>query len=90
MSLPADLDVHGRATAALRLQTLILTYRPRLVRLHMPMGPPTAPSLSVLARLLKLCDGLGILLSLTTRPLAALSASPSRPGNVRHRWPSRA
>ncbi|MEU5922060.1 hypothetical protein [Streptomyces sp. NPDC047141] len=40
------------------------------VRLHMPSGPATGASLSVLARVLRLCDGLGIALTLTDRPWA--------------------
>ncbi|WP_229832593.1 hypothetical protein [Streptomyces narbonensis] len=75
VSLPADLDVTGRAMAALRLQTLVLTYRPRLVRLSMPACRPTAASLSVLARLRRLCDGLGIFVALTTAPPAPASAA---------------
>ncbi|MFF8839283.1 hypothetical protein [Streptomyces sp. NPDC015130] len=74
VSLPADLDVTGRAMAALHLQTLVLTYQPRFVRLYMPPCRPTVASLSVLTRLRRLCEGLGIVLALTTRPPAPAGA----------------
>ncbi|MFJ3770014.1 hypothetical protein ACIPQJ_34060 [Streptomyces sp. NPDC090082] len=77
LNVPSDLDVASRAAAALHVQRLLLAYRPRGVRLHMPSGPATGASLSVLARVLRLCDGLGIALTLTDRPWAP-HAPPAR------------
>ncbi|MFI1654883.1 hypothetical protein ACH4ZU_08130 [Streptomyces sp. NPDC020472] len=69
--IPADLDVASRAAAALRVQRLVLAYRPRGVRLHMTPGPADSASLSVLARLRRLREGLGIPVTLTDRPWTA-------------------
>ncbi|MFF0561763.1 hypothetical protein, partial [Streptomyces sp. NPDC004266] len=66
--VPADLDVASRAAAALRVQRLVLAYRPRGVRLHMAPGPAGSASLSVLARLRRLREGPGIPLTLTDQP----------------------
>ncbi|MGW6414812.1 hypothetical protein [Streptomyces sp. NPDC055055] len=68
LSLPADLDVTGRAAAVQHVQRLLLSHRPLGVRLHLPAGPTGSASLSVLARVHRLCDGLGIPLALTGRP----------------------
>ncbi|MER7538375.1 hypothetical protein ABTX77_26835 [Streptomyces sp. NPDC097704] len=84
LSLPADLDVAERAAATLHLHTLFFAYRPRGVRLHVSHGPASPASLSVLARVHRLCEGLGIPVTLTdlpwpprTRPAeAALSQAP--------------
>ncbi|WP_063782233.1 hypothetical protein [Streptomyces vietnamensis] len=71
LSVPADLDVASRAAAALHVQELVLAYRPRSVRLHMTSGPASGASLSVLARVRRLCEGLDIALTLTHRPWTA-------------------
>ncbi|MEV8629212.1 hypothetical protein [Streptomyces sp. NPDC051079] len=68
LSVPSDLDVTNRAAAALQLETLVLAYRPLGVHLHLPHGPATRPTLSVLARVRRLCEALGIPLVLTDRP----------------------
>ncbi|MFI2735487.1 hypothetical protein [Streptomyces sp. NPDC018711] len=68
LNVPADLDVPSRAAAALHVQRLLLAYRPRGVRLHMAGGPASGAALSVLARARRLCEGLGIPLTLTDRP----------------------
>ncbi|MFH8624072.1 hypothetical protein ACH4A8_19575 [Streptomyces vietnamensis] len=68
LSVPADLDVASRAAAALHVQGLVLAYRPRGVRLHMASGPASGASVSVLARVRRLCEDLDIALTLTDRP----------------------
>ncbi|MFE7513178.1 hypothetical protein ACFU8I_18445 [Streptomyces sp. NPDC057540] len=70
VTLPPDLDVASRGAVALHVERLVLAYRPRGVRLHMPSGHATGASLSVLARALRLCEHLGIALTLTDRPWA--------------------
>ncbi|MFB6634891.1 hypothetical protein ACFCWY_33865 [Streptomyces sp. NPDC056362] len=70
VTLPPDLDVVSRGAVALHVERLVLAYRPRSVRLHMASGPATKASLSVLARALRLCEGLGIALTVTDRPRA--------------------
>ncbi|MFE5913964.1 hypothetical protein ACFQ6B_33445 [Streptomyces wedmorensis] len=77
LSVPADLDVASRAAAALHVQGLVLAYRPRGVRLHMAVGLASDASLSVLARVRRLCEGLGIFLTLTDRPWT-VRTPPSR------------
>ncbi|MFC9593885.1 hypothetical protein ACFTUC_29395 [Streptomyces sp. NPDC056944] len=72
LSLAPDLDVSGRAAAALRIQALVLAYRPGLVRVHMTPGLPSTAALSVLARLRRLCEGLGIPLALSCPPAATM------------------
>ncbi|MGW6414882.1 STAS domain-containing protein [Streptomyces sp. NPDC055055] len=68
LSLPADLDITHRAAAIQQVQRLLFSYRPLGVRLHLSAGPASSASLSVLARVHRLCEGLGITLALTGRP----------------------
>ncbi|MFC9343689.1 hypothetical protein ACFT0G_32550 [Streptomyces sp. NPDC057020] len=70
LSLPADLDVTGRAAAVQHAQRLLFSYRPLAVRLHLSAAAsaPSGAALSVLARVRRLCEGLEIPLTLTTCP----------------------
>ncbi|MFF0276916.1 hypothetical protein [Streptomyces sp. NPDC004330] len=65
LRLPIDLDVGGRAAAARHAQRLLLSHRPLGVRLHLPVGPAGVAALSVLARVRRLCEGVGIPLAIT-------------------------
>ncbi|MEU5919007.1 hypothetical protein [Streptomyces sp. NPDC047141] len=67
LDVPADLDVASRAAVALHVQRLVFAYRPRSVRLHVAR-PATQTSLSVLARVHRLCEALGTPLTLTAHP----------------------
>ncbi|MFF3775817.1 hypothetical protein [Streptomyces sp. NPDC002232] len=67
VNVPADLDVAARAAVALHVQRLAFAYRPQGVRLHVAR-PATDASLSILARVHRLCEALGIPLTLTTHP----------------------
>ncbi|MFB7234983.1 hypothetical protein ACFCXK_09425 [Streptomyces sp. NPDC056269] len=67
VNVPADLDVAARAAVALHVQRLVFAYRPRSVRLHVARSATDA-SLSILARVHRLCEALGIPLSPTTHP----------------------
>ncbi|WP_369149131.1 hypothetical protein [Streptomyces sp. R44] len=82
--VPSDLDVASRAAAALHVQGLVLAYRPRGVRLHMASGPASDASLSVVARVRRLCDGLDIALTLVDRPWTPRTApvQTAAPGTV--------
>ncbi|OKJ65336.1 hypothetical protein AMK27_06065 [Streptomyces sp. CB02009] len=71
LRLRADLDVTARAAAALRVERLVLAHRPGGVRLHLAAGYATGASLSVLARVRRLCEGLDIPLVVTGGPWAA-------------------
>ncbi|MFH9725994.1 hypothetical protein ACH4M4_23975 [Streptomyces sp. NPDC017254] len=71
-----DLDVAGRAAAALQVEMLLYAHRPRHVRLRLPTSAPSPASLSVIARARRLCEGLGIPLTVVG---AAESAPPTRP-----------
>ncbi|MFD7325656.1 hypothetical protein ACFV9D_32010 [Streptomyces sp. NPDC059875] len=72
-----DLDVPSRAAAALQIEGLLFTYRPRHVRVQLPSADPSPASLSALARARRLCEGLGIPLTVVgpalspTKPAAA-------------------
>ncbi|MFE6713866.1 hypothetical protein [Streptomyces sp. NPDC057695] len=70
LSLPAELDVTGRAAAVQHAQRLLFSHRPLAVRLHLPTAAstPSGAALSVLARIRRLCEGHEIPLTLTTRP----------------------
>ncbi|MFC9341593.1 hypothetical protein ACFT0G_28585 [Streptomyces sp. NPDC057020] len=70
LRLRDDLDVTARAAAALRVERLVLAHRPGGVRLHLAAGS-TGASLSVLARVRRLCEGLDIPLVVTDGPWAA-------------------
>ncbi|MFD8205926.1 hypothetical protein ACFV2S_05925 [Streptomyces sp. NPDC059695] len=76
LHLPADLDLTARAAADLHVQRLLLAHRPVRVRLHLAAGPATEASLSVLARVRRLCKGLGIPLDLSDQPWTARPQPP--------------
>ncbi|MFB6633619.1 hypothetical protein ACFCWY_27385 [Streptomyces sp. NPDC056362] len=78
VNVPADLDVASRAAVALHIQRLVFAYRPASVRLHVAR-PATDASLSILARAHRLCEALGIPLTLTTHPWSP-GVGPVRPG----------
>ncbi|MEU6878866.1 hypothetical protein [Streptomyces sp. NPDC046712] len=71
-----DLDVPSRAAAALQIETLLLAHRPRLVRMQLATADPSPASLSALARTRRMCEGLGIPLTVVG---PAPIAPPSRP-----------
>lgn len=86
LSLPSGLDIAHRAAAALELQTLVVVYRPLGVRLHVPRGPASRASLSVLAGVRQLCEALGISLVLTDRPWhrSTVQAADPLPAGLSH------
>lgn len=63
LALPGDLDVPRRAAIALQLESLLFTHRPAHVRIQLSRTEPSPASLSVLARARRLCEGLGIRLT---------------------------
>ncbi|MFF0558694.1 hypothetical protein ACH4ZU_29230 [Streptomyces sp. NPDC020472] len=69
LALLHDLDVPSRAAAALQIETLLLAHRPRLVRMQLPTADPSPASLSALARARRMCEGLGI-------PLTVVGPAP--------------
>ncbi|MER7535772.1 hypothetical protein ABTX77_13445 [Streptomyces sp. NPDC097704] len=69
LALLRDLDVSSRAAAALQIETLLLAHRPRLVRMQLPTTEPSPASLSALARARRMCEGLGI-------PLTVVGPAP--------------
>ncbi|MEU7696984.1 MULTISPECIES: hypothetical protein [unclassified Streptomyces] len=58
-----DLDVSARAAAAVQVEGLLSAHQPRQVRWHWPTTTPSPASLSILARAQRLCDDLGISLT---------------------------
>ncbi|MFF5938058.1 hypothetical protein [Streptomyces sp. NPDC012508] len=64
VTLHEDLDVTNRAAAALLLQALVDSHRPAGVVLELPAGPPTAATLSAVARAKRMCDSLSVPLTL--------------------------
>ncbi|MER7521088.1 hypothetical protein ABZ135_21340 [Streptomyces sp. NPDC006339] len=80
LSLLRDLDVTSRAAAFLETEALLYAHRPRHVRIQLPTSDPSPASLSTLSRARRICETLGIPLTvvgpLTTahrppRPTAA-------------------
>ncbi|MEV5975137.1 hypothetical protein [Streptomyces sp. NPDC051921] len=74
VALLGDLDVSSRAAAALQIETLLHSHRPEQVRITLSTSDPSRASLSVLARARRLCEGLGIPLTVAgpaSRPAAA-------------------
>ncbi|MEU7701370.1 hypothetical protein ACF064_21950 [Streptomyces sp. NPDC015492] len=71
LRLRDDLDVTARAAAAMHVQRLVLAHRPEGVRLHLVAGLATGASLSVLARVRRLCESLDIPLVISDQPWAA-------------------
>ncbi|MFB7965765.1 hypothetical protein ACFC4M_37215 [Streptomyces sp. NPDC056019] len=67
LNVPPDLGVAARAAVSLHIQRLVFAYRPRSVRLH-AARPATDASLSILARVHRLCEALGIPLTVTAHP----------------------
>ncbi|MFF9909924.1 hypothetical protein [Streptomyces sp. NPDC013457] len=55
-----DLDVSSRAAASLETEALVHAHRPRHVRVQLPTRDPSAASLSALTRARRLCEHLGI------------------------------
>ncbi|MFB7866123.1 MULTISPECIES: hypothetical protein [unclassified Streptomyces] len=60
VSLLRDLDVTSRAAAFLETEALLHSHRPRLVRVQLPTADPSPASLSALSRARRLCEALGI------------------------------
>lgn len=72
LTLVRDLDVTSRAAAALHIEMLVFGHRPRHVRVQLPSAEPSAASLSVLARARRLCESLGV-------PLTVVGPSTAPP-----------
>ncbi|MEU3749023.1 MULTISPECIES: hypothetical protein [Streptomyces] len=72
LALLHDLDVPSRAAAALQVEALLFTHRPRHVRIQLSAPDPSPASLSVLTRARRLCEGLGI-------PLTVVGPATPRP-----------
>ncbi|MER5960160.1 hypothetical protein [Streptomyces longhuiensis] len=66
-----SIDVNTRAAAAVELEALVHTHRPRRVSVQVPAGEPTPATLSVIVRAHRMCKGLDIPLSLTGATTAA-------------------
>ncbi|GGR37082.1 MULTISPECIES: hypothetical protein [Streptomyces] len=64
--LVQDLEVHNRAAAAVHIEQLLITHRPRTLRLQLPTATPSPASLSALARTRRLCESLGVGLSVVS------------------------
>ncbi|MFI9117368.1 hypothetical protein [Streptomyces venezuelae] len=77
VTLLRDLDVAGRAAAALHIETLLSAHCPRHVRIQLPTIDPSPASLSVLARARRLCEGLGVPLSVVGPVRIAPRARPA-------------
>ncbi|BAU83801.1 hypothetical protein SLA_2884 [Streptomyces laurentii] len=60
VSLPHDLDVTGRPVAALETELLVHVHRPRRVRVQLPTFDPSPAGLGALSRIRRLCEALGI------------------------------
>ncbi|MFD3531238.1 hypothetical protein [Streptomyces sp. NPDC058664] len=65
VTLHRDLDVTNRAAGALQIQALVQAHRPTRVVIAVPSADPTPATLSTLARAHRMCESLGIPLSLS-------------------------
>ncbi|WP_370416304.1 hypothetical protein [Streptomyces fradiae] len=75
LSFLRDLDVTSRAAAFLETEALLLSHRPRLVRVQLPTADPSPASLSALSRARRLCEHLGIPLTVVG-PVRVAPAPP--------------
>ncbi|MFE5792814.1 hypothetical protein ACFQ8C_09575 [Streptomyces sp. NPDC056503] len=64
LDLVSDLAVDGRAATALRMEALVLAHRPGRVHVRVTPGQPSPAALSAVARLRRLCETLGVPLTL--------------------------
>ncbi|MEK0098587.1 hypothetical protein WDA79_08760 [Streptomyces sp. A475] len=71
VTLHHSLDVRTRAAAAAEIEALVRTHTPRRVSVQVPAGEPTPATLSVVVRAQRMCQSLGIPLSLTGATEAA-------------------
>lgn len=78
VTLHHGLDVTNRAAAALLIQALVDAHRPHAVVLDLPGDPPTAATLSAVARAKRMCDSLAIPLTLVHRPADRVPPSRER------------
>ncbi|MFD7779050.1 hypothetical protein [Streptomyces sp. NPDC059753] len=60
-----SLDVNTRAAAAVEIEALVHTHKPRHVTVQAPAGEPTPATLRVVVRAHRMCKSLDIPLSLT-------------------------
>ncbi|MET7520452.1 hypothetical protein ABZS88_45425 [Streptomyces sp. NPDC005480] len=71
VTLHPSIDVNTRAAAAVEIEALVHTHRPRRVTVQVPAGEPTPAMLSVVVRAHRMCKSLDIPLSLTGATAAA-------------------
>ncbi|MFG2714162.1 hypothetical protein ACGFX2_26955 [Streptomyces goshikiensis] len=60
-----ELDVTNRAAAALQIEALVHTHRPRRVTVVLPTRDPSPMTFSALARVHRMCQSFGIPLTAT-------------------------
>ncbi|MET9609877.1 hypothetical protein ABZZ17_33235 [Streptomyces sp. NPDC006512] len=65
IQVPRELDITNRAAAALQIEALVHTHRPRQVTVELPTSHPSPMTLSALARAHRMCQSLGIPLTAT-------------------------
>ncbi|MGW8358836.1 hypothetical protein [Streptomyces wedmorensis] len=88
ITLHRDLDIADRAAAVVRIEMLIAAYRPAAVIIALPRTPPSAATLSVIARTKRRCEGLDVPLGLagSSGPVTSTPATePNQTGE--HRAP---
>ncbi|MFE5028298.1 hypothetical protein ACFRAO_34620 [Streptomyces sp. NPDC056656] len=71
VALHHSVDVNTRVAAAVEIEALVHTHRPRRVTVQVPAGEPTPATLSVVVRAHRMCKGLDIPLSLSGASSAA-------------------
>ncbi|MFG3371132.1 hypothetical protein ACGF0K_40240 [Streptomyces sp. NPDC048156] len=71
VTLHHNVDVTTRAAAAVEIEALIHTHRPRRVTVQVTAGEPTPATLSVVVRAHRMCKSLDIPLRLTGATTAA-------------------
>ncbi|MGX1675366.1 hypothetical protein [Streptomyces sp. NPDC055400] len=71
VTLHHSVNVNTRTAAAVEIETLVHTHRPRHVTVQVPAGEPTPAMLSVVVRAHRMCKSLDIPLRLTGATTAA-------------------
>ncbi|RVU15906.1 hypothetical protein EOT10_38025 [Streptomyces antnestii] len=71
VTLHHNLDVNTRVSAAVQIEALVHTHKPRHVTVQVLAGEATPATLSVVVRAHRMCKGLDIPLDLTGATMAA-------------------
>ncbi|MFF8277327.1 hypothetical protein ACF05T_14640 [Streptomyces lateritius] len=86
VTLNQHLDITNRAAAALQIEALVYAHQPAEVTLELPAGETTPATLSAVARARRMCQSIGVPLTLTGSgaSLADRNAGPASPRRLEY------